>query len=261
MGEMGITNMDGSGQLVRLKGAGEFPRVTLQEPGGQGFVLLAAVVDRRPRFAWFIESSRKRRLIAELKRQARLLATDERVEEAVVFKTLLTPPGRGRYLQHRPEVHIARYDSVVLVRTTGLHVLPEVRSLPAFRALQEALRAASDDVLDLDARMGRCIGPVDHSRDGVFLFNFFFADSREQNLAVWEYTAGWFQDQTGLDNSTLLIPLDEDAVDYTVINHCRWDGLGDIVPSLVFKSSFRDYVLAHFEANMTAAIPVLYRLA
>jgi hypothetical protein len=253
--------MNDHAQLVKLTSAGDFPRVTLQEPGEQGFALLAGVVDRRPRFAWFLESGRKRRLIAELKRQAELLAADARVEEAVVFKTLLVPPGRGRYLRQRSDVHVARYDIVVLTCTTNPAVLPAVRSLPAFEALETALHGASDDVLDVDARMGRCIGPVDHDRDGVFLFNFFAADSREQNLAVWEYTAGWFQDQTGLDNSTLLIPLDEDAVDYTVINHCRWDGLGEIVPSLVFKPSFRNYVLAHFEANDTAAIPVLYRLA
>lgn len=34
----------------------------------------------------------------------------------------------------------------------------------------------------------------------------FFADSLEQNLGVWEYTAGWFQEETGLDNSTVLVP-------------------------------------------------------
>ncbi|MCB1513010.1 MAG: hypothetical protein KDJ36_19105, partial [Hyphomicrobiaceae bacterium] len=79
--------------------------------------------------------------------------------------------------------------------------------------------------------------------------------------AVWDYTAGWFMDQTGLDNSVLTRPLDQKGAKYTIVNHCRWDGLGDIVPSLLFKKSFRNYVLAHFEANDTAAIPVLYRLA
>ena len=108
---------------------------------------------------------------------------------------------------------------------------------------------------------GRRMGPVDLSRVGVFLFNYFYADRRAQNLAVWEYTAGWFADQTGLDNSTLLIPEAGQDCPYTVINHCRWDRLGDILPSLLLKPSFRSYVLRHFEANDTAAIPILYRLA
>jgi hypothetical protein len=83
----------------------------------------------------------------------------------------------------------------------------------------------------------------------------------DQNLAVWEYTAGWFEDQTGLRNSTVLLPEAGPRKDYTIINHCRWDSLWDILPSLAFKRSFRTYVLAHFEANNTAAIPILYRLA
>ena len=105
------------------------------------------------------------------------------------------------------------------------------------------------------------IGAVDHRRGGIFLFNYFYADSLEQNLAVWEYTAGWFQNETGLDNSTVLAPTQPDLSQYTLINHCRWDRLTDVLPALVFKRSFRDFVLAHFDANDTAPMPILYKLA
>ena len=40
----------------------------------------------------------------------------------------------------------------------------------------------------------------------AFLFNYFYADDSEQNIKVWDYTAGWFQYQTGLDNSTVILP-------------------------------------------------------
>ena len=105
------------------------------------------------------------------------------------------------------------------------------------------------------------IGPVDHTRDGVFLFNFFYADSLAQNLGIWEYTAGWFVDQTGLDNSCPLAPEPEQNSDYTVINHCRWDHLRQIRPSFLFKPSFKTYIEANFNANQTAPIPILYTLA
>jgi hypothetical protein len=78
---------------------------------------------------------------------------------------------------------------------------------------------------------------------------------------VREYTAGWFQDQTGPDNSILVPPDSESDTDCTVINHCRWDRPRDILPHLLFNRSFRTYVLAHFAANNTAPIPILYRLA
>ena len=47
---------------------------------------------------------------------------------------------------------------------------------------------------------------------------------------------------------------------YTIINHCRWDKLIDILPSLIFKKSFHSYVLDNFFANNVAAMPVLYKM-
>ena len=83
----------------------------------------------------------------------------------------------------------------------------------------------------------------------------------KQNLQVWEHTAGWFEDQTGLNNSTLILPDQVNEGSYKIINHCRWDHLIDILPSLIFKKSFKDFVLNNFEANNVAAMPILYRLA
>lgn len=106
----------------------------------------------------------------------------------------------------------------------------------------------------------RRIGPVDHRRDGVFLINYFYADRTDLNLAAWQYTAGWFMDQTGLDNSTVLLPIETSEPRYRIVNHARWDRWRDILPSLILKRSFRTYVLEHFRANGVAAMPILYRL-
>jgi hypothetical protein len=80
------------------------------------------------------------------------------------------------------------------------------------------------------------------------------------NLFAWQYTAGWFEDQTGLDNSTVLRPVDPDGVPYSLVNHCRWDRLRDVLPSLLFKRSFRGFVLRVFAENRVAPRPILYTL-
>ncbi len=245
-------------QLKVLDNAGTFPKAVLFEPNSFGYVQAGAVVDRRPPFGYALEGRRKRRLLTELRAAVADLRADPVVREAVAFKALVRPPGRGAFLKERPNVHIARYDVAVWVETDDPGSASQLLDSPAWRRVETSLRAASSDVHVVAGHNGRRLGDVDHSRDGVFLMNYFYADDAAVNLKVWEYTAGWFQDQTGLDNSLLLVP--NGGTDYTFINHCRWDKLRDILPAL-FKPSFRRYVLAHFEANNTAATPILYRLA
>jgi hypothetical protein len=142
-----------------------------------------------------------------------------------------------------------------------LKAVDDIRSGSLYRELDERVRGAARYVYATSATNVKRIGPVDHSGGGVFLFNYFVADRQDQNIAVWHYTAGWFQRETCLDNSTVLLPSRADEAGYTLINHCRWPRLRDVLPSLLFKRSFRRYVLEHFEANDTAPIPILYRLA
>lgn len=254
--------MSGNNELQIVGPRDQFPKVTLIEPTETGYLMLALEVDRRPPIGFFVQSEKKTRLIAALKAFAKEAITHATVVEATVFKALLIPPGRGALLKERPHVEVARFDLVVLIE---FETLEAARSFRGSASWNEMLGLAEKDArktLSVAASNARRIGPVDHSRDGVFLFNYFYADSLDINLKVWKYTAGWFQDQTGLDNSTLFLPEgDDEDIPYTVINHCRWDKLSDILPSLIFNRTFRPFVLANFEKNSTAAMPVLYRLA
>lgn len=256
-----MNDMVNAAQLQRVGPQGRFPKVTLKTQSPGGYVLLACEVDYRPEFGYFIESGKKTRLIADLKQIAAALRALPGVGDVVVFKALIAPPGRGAYLAARPNVHRARFDVTMLVQTDSPEAARAVRAGSEFGRAEALARQASHYVEVITASNVRRIDSVDHSRQGVFLFNYFYADDLDQNLAVWEYTAGWFQDQTALDNSTVLLPQEPEATDFTIINHCRWDKLTDIVPSLVFKKSFKDYVLANFEANRTAAMPILYKIA
>ena len=79
-------------------------------------------------------------------------------------------------------------------------------------------------------------------------------------LQLWDYLAGWYAAETGLDNSTLLEPIGE--ADYVFVNHARWDSsLPRFLLRQLTKPSFRTYVLANLRANRTVAMPILEQLA
>jgi hypothetical protein len=246
--------------LTASNNGARFPQVKLAEPLPSGFVHVAAEVDARPPF--FPNSWKKRQLIARCKEWCRRLEGEPEVLGAVVFDALLATPGRGEFLERRPgEVHVARFDLAVLIETATPEAADTLRASPVCTAMKRTIREAATFTHVVTATNPKSMGPVDHERQGVFLFNYFFADDTAQNLAVWEYTAGWFGQETGLDNSTVLLPRDGERSEYNIMNHCRWDRLRDVMPSLLFKRSFRDYVLANFESNNVAAMPILYRMA
>jgi hypothetical protein len=236
-----------------------FPEAKLMAPTSSGYLLLAAEIDRRPML--LPSSRRKRDLIRQVKGQLPALRGDKRVLEAVAFDGLLAPARPGEILKDRPAVPIARFDFAVLVETTSPETAEELEQAQAWSTLTGTVEERSRRNYCLRAHNVRRMGAVDHSRDGVFLFNYFFADRTDLNLAAWQYTAGWFRDQTGLDNSTVLLPDASSEPSYKLVNHARWNRLRDVMPSLIFKRSFRTYVLRHFSANGVAAMPVLYRLA
>jgi hypothetical protein len=247
--------------LTIVNASERFPKVpTLIEPRTSGYILDAAQVDSRPPF--LPNSRAKRRLISSCKRWCRELKADPNVVSVVVFDAILIPPGRGEFTKERPgKVHIARFDLAILIETTSPRATDAIKASPAYARLERDIEEAASDTYAVTATNVKRIGSVDHDTQGVFLFNYFFADDTDRNLAVWEYTAGWFQKETGLNNSTVLLPRYGERLDYRIINHCRWDSLRDILPSLTLKRSFHNYVLANFEANSVAAMPILYRIA
>lgn len=237
----------------------EYDSITLLDPADSGYILVAAEVDQRQPF--LPSSSAKQALIRDCKILCQAFERTKEVRNARVFRAFLVPPGRGKFLRLRPRVHVAKFDVVILVEAASIAAAQALREGKAFSGLERRVQDTAAYVNVTFADNIKRIGPVDYDHGGVFLFNFFYADNAEQNVAVWEYTAAWFQEETGLDNSVLMRPLNAKESDYTVINHCRWDHLSDILPSVILKPTFRSHVLKNFEANNTAAMPILYRLA
>lgn len=236
-----------------------FPKARLKATTTSGYLLLAAEIDRRPML--LPNSRRKNALLRHLRSLVRALKSDRRVVEANLFEGIIDTPGLGEVVEQDPTVRPARFDVVVLVEATSPQTAESLERDSAYVRTRRLLEESSSHTYWLRATNVRSMGPVDHTRSGVFLFNFFYARRTDLNLAAWQYTAGWFWDQTGLDNSRVLLPRDSSEPKFRLVNHARWDRLRDVLPALIFKRTFRTYVLAHFSANGVAAQPGLYRLA
>ena len=145
-----------------------------------------------------------------------------------------------------------------MVRTVTVAATDAVRSDPTYHEMVALVESARHDHVVAAANAAR-IADVDHSRDHWFLFNYFHCADPVTVYDVWEYTAGWFQAHTALPDSTLLRPLPGQPVDYNVVNHASWPMLRTFLPSLLFRRTFRSFVLANFKANGVAAQPIIYR--
>jgi hypothetical protein len=238
----------------------KYGKVHLIEPAPLGYLHLAADVQAAHWPGPVVRRSPdKQQLLGVLKWQAGQLAQLESVERVTVYDaTLFTQPGGHRAAAPRP----AWFDVVVLVETASPAVIAEVRAAPAYQALLGALTDKARRVQHIAARNVRRVGDVNETRPGTFLFNYFTGDDPEVAVELWDYLAGWYEVETGLDNSILLTPLDGEQSDYVMINHARWDGsLPAFMARQLPKKTFRSYLLANLKANNVAAMPVLYRLA
>lgn len=238
-----------------------FKKVSLKPPSKHHYLLLAAEVDATFSPFFLRTSNKKKKLLAYCKSKCEKIKQQTGIEDVAVFKAKLIPPGKGKLLRERHHVPIAKFDVVVLIEINDILTVSDIESNKYLNEIKEQLEKIAKKTFFSVATNERRIDSVDHNIQGVFLFNFFYADQLEQNLGIWEYTAGWFQQETGLDNSTLLLPDKQNKSQYSVINHCRWDKMSDVLPSLLFKKSFREFVLDNFYSNKVAAVPILYQLA
>jgi hypothetical protein len=227
-------------------------KARLVPPTGDGFLMLAGEVGTW-RGGYFASPP------AQLPAHLKALATGIEAREANVFRAVLRTPGEGDELLAARGIRPARYDVVVLIRTASVEAALALRESAAYKELAETLRAAARRTHEIVASNAGRLGDVDHSQDHCFLFNYFYADDRETLLKVWQYTAGWFQAKTALPNSALMRPLEGESADYGLVNHASWPNWRTFLPSLIFRPTFRTFVLANFKANGVAAQPIIYR--
>jgi hypothetical protein len=238
-----------------------YGKVHLIEPTSLGYVHLAAEVQAAHRPGPVLRRSRdKHQLLGVLKWQARQLTELDAVERVTVYDAVAFAPPGGEVKDRAATA--AWFDVAVLAELNSREAVGEVRAAPAYRALAGALTEQARRVHQIAAQNVRRVGDVDKTRPGLFLFNYFAGDDPGLAVELWEYLAGWYEAETGLDNSTLLAPLEGEQSDYVLINHARWDGsLPLFMARQLPKKTFRSYMLANLKAHHLASMPVLYRLA
>ena len=230
-------------------------RARLIEPTSSGFVHVGASLGRWG-LPFALPRAGMRSLLALMTDTAAALRRDSRVLRADVFRGLVRPPDGNLADSGVPA---ADFDAVLLIETRTVADAYTLRDDDVVTRLMAELARTAARTLVFTASNVRRMGPVDHERQGVFLFNYFAAADVDTNLYAWQYTAGWFHDETGLDNSTVLQPADPQGP-YTLVNHARWERLRNVLPALLFKRSFRTFVLRVFADNHVTPNPVLYRL-
>jgi len=242
----------------------------IKEPNTLGYIQIAAEVETpRPLHK---TSEAKKKLLQDLKEAAADLSAEAGVRRVDVFSAIVIPPGskEGRELLERSHagVHVAEFDVAILIECTDIEAAKRARETETFAKLMELLDAGARTIHCITAKNAKRIDEVDKTKDGVFLFNYFYVLPPESGaapvdimLGVWEYTAGWWTAKANLDNSTPLQALPESESEYTLINHCRWDKAIDVLPSLLFRPTLDKFVLKNFTVNGIVAMPVLYHLA
>jgi hypothetical protein len=239
--------------------------VKLVESTPLGYIHIAAEVRPPSRPGLVVSKWRdKFALVSRLKELAHQLEQLDAVKTVTIFDAVAVPPlERLPYIkEHRDAIHVACFDIVVLVETTSPATAREVQATPIYQALVDALASKAMHMHVIVARNAKRVGDVDKTRNGLFLFNYFVADDANVMLQLWDYLAGWYKVETGLDNSILLVPLQGERSDYLAINNARWDlSLPQFLWRQMPKKSFRTYMLANLAANRVGAMPVLYRIA
>jgi hypothetical protein len=211
------------------------PGHMLKDGNGFGYIHIAAEIEMP--LAFCKNSTMKAGLLEELKAACKLLFElyPSEVQQADVFDANLIPPGskEGRRVLKKGnyDVHIAKFDTAVLIECVNPEAAVQICATPEFTKIKGMIDKVAHFVHCITATNTKRIDKVSKETDGVFLFNCFFAVDMELKgsegieilRSVWEYTAGWWTANANLDNSTLLMPLEGKRSQYSWINHCRWN--------------------------------------
>ena len=251
-------------ELAIVNADPRYARAKLIEPTRLGYVYVAARVSPGP-LAIVLPSAERAKLLTRLKGLAAGLERRDDVAKATVFRAIVMPPAArfSSYLSERGRtLHVADFDIVVLIQTTSPASARHVQATAEYGALLGAIRDAAEFVYAIAAYNEKRIGDVDVTTNGLFLFNHFAADDPGVMLELWDYLAGWYVAETGLDNSVALVPLDGEKSDYAIVNCARWDASP---PAHFWRQlstrSFWSYVRGNLEAHRAASMPIYCRLA
>jgi hypothetical protein len=240
----------------------KYGKAPLIDPSPLGYIHIGAAIDppSRPGPVFRI-GKEKKALLRRVKERSLALVQRPDVVRATVFRAVAFMPG-GEYIKEHPEKPAPNFDVVVLVEAESQEAVPSVQGSEEYRALLSELDTVAKRLHVIRAKNLKRIADVDKSRQGTFVFNHLIGDDPDVLLEHWEWLGGWYQVETGLDNSTLFVPLEGERSDYVAINNARWNiSLPHLILKQLPKRSFWNYVAKNLDAHEIGAWPVFYKLA
>ncbi|MEU3015850.1 hypothetical protein ABZ635_00445 [Nocardiopsis sp. NPDC007018] len=218
------------------------------EPAGSGFldplpygyVYVGARVAPPSRGPFVRRDRERERVLARFRVLSEELEDLPAVVSSTVYEAVFMPPLEGA----------PRFDAVLIVTVATPADVARVLTSAPYRQL--------DGELVMTARNTRRIGETGDDPSAVFLLNHFTAPDPERAVAVWEELARWYVDRLGVDNSTLLQPLDDAS--WTLVNHVRLPG-GPVrfLLAQITRPDFFRRVRSTLRAEGMRARPVFYR--
>jgi hypothetical protein len=234
---------------------GTYRPAPLIEPTISAYLLVTASIELQDRPGPVLFSGARSAVLAELAvLGARLDAATgcgTQLFQAVAFPPFLAVPA--------DEVpgQVARYDVVALITAASDEALADVEADPSYRAFAAALRVKSADYFVTRTRNVKRIAPVPPSNK-LHLFNFFYTNNQAA-LEIWEYLAGWYQQEMQMKDSEVLLPVDQENSPYAFVNHASWNiGLARFVARQMSRGTFRSFVIANLSASRIGSLPLLY---
>jgi hypothetical protein len=225
-------------------------------PPTYGYLLLCASVSPPKGPPFVRRDDRRNRVLTLLQEHLRRVAELDQVVRATGYRAVLITPGGAP--KFKPDLRPPRFDVVALVETDSPDSLRAVGASAAVDTVRRVLSDSASTTKEIEARCIRAIADVDKTPDGTYLFNFWAAADRDTAIDVFEHLAPWFQAKTGLRNSTVLQPMNDD--EFAFVNHARWDkNIGSIAADQFFRPSFYSFVRRNLADNQVAVFPALYR--
>ena len=248
--------------IEMLNPSPKWGKAPLIEPTGLGYVYIGADVEAPSRPGPVLRRSRdKKALVTRLKAAAARLEQHDDVEEVRVFSATAFMPG-GDYIKKHPEKAPPSFDVIVLVEAGSEAAVANVVASDEYRALIAELEAKARRLHVFQARNPKQLGDSNRPRQGTFCFTHLIGDDPEVLMENWEWIGDWYLVETGLANSTLLVPLPGQQSDYVAIEYARWKiGLPRLFLRQLPKRSFWNYALRNLDAHDVGAWAVFYRLA
>jgi hypothetical protein len=244
---------------AKITNPGErYHRASLIEPSQSGYIHIAAQIAPPKRPGPARPSLARNEALLQLARERSRLAQQHPGWDVDLFFAVGFPPTYALPIPHQYRSAAAFYDVIVLIKTTTTADLTPLSEDAAYQALLEILGQRARGVTITRAANARRIADVP-STDKLHLFNHFFAEDPSA-LDLWDYLAGWYQQEMHLKNSEVLAPLEPDSTPFAFINHASWNiSLPRFISRQLSRRSFRSFVIANLRDNEIGSLPYLYR--